>query len=140
MVWHRALLSLSSRYGTLTTVKRRLFQRWPLILGVLAMLGAGIIAPMTAAHAAAKPGITSSMSTGVDAMPCHKPANPCPDCPQKSCPDMGAGCVVKCSQLVAQPAAMALSYVPVVSPRVPSAAPQAVSGSLTPPLLRPPIV
>ena len=142
MVWHRALLSLSSRYGTLTIVNGRMLHRWSLVLGVLAMLAAGIIAPMTAAHAVAKPGATlaSSMSAGAEAMPCHKRASPCPDCPEKSCPDMGAGCLVKCSQLVASPAAVVLSYVPVVSPRVPSAPPQAVSGSLTPPLLRPPIV
>jgi hypothetical protein len=133
-------LSLSSRYGSLLIVKDRLFQRWSLILGMLAMLGAGVVAPMTTAHAVAKPGLTSSMSAAMQAMPCHKPANPCPDCPQKSCPDMGAGCLVKCSQLVASPAAVALSHTPVMGSRLLSAPQQAVSGSLTPPLLRPPIV
>jgi hypothetical protein len=133
-------LSLSSRYGTLPIVKDHLLQRWSLILGVLAMLGAGVVAPMTTTHAIAKPGMTSSMSASTQAMPCHKPANPCPDCPQKSCPDMGAGCLVKCSQLVASPGALALNYAPVMRSRLPSAPQQAVSGSLTPPLLRPPIV
>jgi len=134
------LLSLSSRYGTLTTVKACLFQRWSLILGMLAMLGAGVVVPMTTAHAAAKPGMTHSMSAGTKAMPCHKPGNPCPNCPQKACPDMGAGCLVKCSQPVASPAAAVFSYAPAVSSRLLSAPPQAVSGSLSPLLLRPPIV
>lgn len=133
-------MSLSSRYGSLQIVKRRLLQRWSLVLGMLAMLGAGAAAPMAVTHAVAKSGMTSSMSAGNEAMPCHKPANPCPHCPQKACPDMGVGCLVKCSQHAASPAAVTLGYAPVLRLRVPSAASQAVSGSLTPPLLRPPIV
>jgi hypothetical protein len=133
-------LSLSSRYGSLTNVNDRRVQRWSLILGMLAMLGAGVIVPAMTAHALAKPGMTSSMSAGTQAMPCHKLANPCPHCPHKACPDMGAGCLVKCSQPVAAPAALAHSYAPVTRSRLPSAPPQAVTGSLTSPLLRPPIV
>jgi hypothetical protein len=135
-------VSLSSRYGSLTNVKGRMVQRWSLILGLLAMLGAGVVVPMTATHAAAKPRMTStsSMSVATEAMPCHKPANPCPNCPQKGCPDMGASCLVKCSQLVATPAAVALTYTPVMRSRLASPPRQAVSGTLTPPLLRPPIV
>jgi hypothetical protein len=107
---------------------------------MLAMLGAGVVVPAMTAHAVAKSGMTSSMSAGTAAMPCHKPANPCPDCPHKACPDMGAGCLVKCSQLLAAPAALAHSYAPITRSLLPSAPPQAVTGSLTSPLLRPPIV
>ena len=45
------------------------------------------------------------MST-MDEMPCHNPAKPCPDCPQKVCPEMG-NCLVKSFQPLPQPIAEA---------------------------------
>jgi len=107
---------------------------------MVAMLGAAVVIPMTATKAFATSGAASwSMATDAGAMPCHKPVNPCPHCPQKACPDMG-GCLAKCLQLLTLPAAAAVSRVPLASSRVLGVRSPAPSGSLIPPLLRPPIV
>jgi hypothetical protein len=124
-------------------MRNRPFQRCSIILGVLAMLGALLVAPVSTPMALAMANATSHAkvaAASTDEMPCHKPAKQkhCPDCPQKVC-DMTA-CLAKCFQPIA---------VPVAPIRVPPLRASAIirpglsqteSGSLIPPLLRPPSV
>ncbi|KAB2943614.1 MAG: hypothetical protein F9K20_02850 [Hyphomicrobium sp.] len=105
---------------------------------MLAMLGALIAMPMTASVALAMATSTSAAAAS-EQMPCHKPANPCPDCPQKVCPDMGT-CLVTCFQPLSSPVADAPPQSRVASSRLLPAAPQVAADSLIPPLLRPPSV
>lgn len=125
-------------------MRSRPIQRCSVILGVLAMLGALLVAPVSTPMALAMANATSHAKVAAattDEMPCHKPAKQkhCPDCPQKVCADMTA-CLAKCFQSLAVP------VVPVGVPQLQASATirlglsQAESGSLTPPLLRPPSV
>jgi hypothetical protein len=118
-------------------MRHRLFQRWFAVLGMVAMLGAIIVVP--AASALTTAGTASAASVGMGDMPCHNPAKPCPDCPKKSCPSMGA-CLVKCFQALSPlPTGARLDRV-TVSSRVFPVPSQVPAGSLVPPLLRPPSV
>ena len=83
-------------------VRNRLFQRWFVVLGMVAMLGALIAMPMTSTYAFAMAGAKTTATAAMGEMPCHKPAKPCPDCPQKVCPEMGS-CLVKCFQPLSLP-------------------------------------
>jgi hypothetical protein len=71
-------------------------------------------------------------------MPCHKPAKPCPDCPQKACPDMSV-CVAKCFQPLTPIAEVSLRGSVSASGVLPASS-QVPPESLSPPLLRPPSV
>lgn len=119
------------------SMTKRRSHRWFLVLGMVAMLGSLVTLPMTTSIAVAMAGPTTAATA--DQMPCHKPAKPCPDCPQKVCPNM-ASCLVKCFQPLSSPVAEVFSQGLVVNSRVLAAPSQVVSGSLTPPLLRPPSV
>lgn len=69
---------------------------------MLAMLGLVAAVPLGSALASHKPGMAMTDQSGGE-MPCHKPVksqNPCPDCPEKTCPK-GAACMVKCFQQLA---------------------------------------
>jgi hypothetical protein len=120
-----------------SNMAKRRSHRWSLVLGMVAMLGSLVTLPMTTSIAVAMAGPTTAATA--DQMPCHKPAKPCPDCPQKVCPNMGS-CLVKCFQPLSSPVAEVFSQGLVVNSRVLAAPSQVVSGSLTPPLLRPPSV
>jgi hypothetical protein len=120
-------------------VGKRSFQRWFAMLGMVAMLGALAAVPMTTSIALASPGLMASASTAAEQMPCHKSAKPCPDCPQKSCPDMST-CLAKCFQPVSSPISEATLLRTVVTARTAPAPSQVATGSLIPPLLRPPSV
>ncbi len=123
-----------------SVVRKRLFQRWFVGLGMLAMLGALISMPMTSTYAfAMAAGAKTATIASMDEMPCHKPAKPCPDCPQKVCPDLGT-CLVKCFQPLSPPVTEADLQRDVVSARVRPEPSQVPATSLIPPLLRPPSV
>lgn len=132
-----AMITQSKQFWHLRHLKIRLVQRWFLVLGVLAMLGAVFVFPVTSAFAATNATSAGSMSMGDT--PCHKPLKPCPECPQKSCPNMAA-CLVKCFQnLSALPTEVRLDR-KTVSARVLPPPSLVTASSLIPPLLRPPIV
>jgi hypothetical protein len=120
-------------------VSKRLFHRWFAVLGMVAMLGALVAMPMTTSIAFAKAGPMTSASAAAHLMPCHKPLSPCPDCPQKACPDMST-CLAKCFQPLSSPITEANRYGTVAIARVPLAPSQVATDSLIPPLLRPPSV
>jgi hypothetical protein len=131
------MITQSKQLWRFNHLKNRLFQRWFLVLGMVAMLGAIIVVPVTSALAAAN--TTSASSMGMGDTPCHKPAKSCPDCPEKSCPSLSA-CLVKCFQkLSALPTEARLDRT-TVSSRVWPAPSLVTASSLTPPLLRPPSV
>jgi hypothetical protein len=126
-------------------VRNRLFQRWFVVLGMVAMFGALMAVPMTASYALAMAGKTAatvskvSMPAAAAEMPCHKPMKHCPDCPQKVCPEMGS-CLLKCFQTLPQSVAEARLQRDVIDQRVMPAPTRVTPGSLIPPLLRPPSV
>lgn len=118
--------------------QQRLAKRWFTGLSILAMLGMLLAVPLASNTTVAMVEITGVTETGGD-MPCHKPAKPCPDCPQKSCPGTAA-CAAKCAHTVTSPVAdQDVQGAGTDLPRS-LAAQQAVTASITPPLLRPPIV
>jgi hypothetical protein len=106
---------------------------------MVAMLAALIALPMTTSSALAMSGPMAAKSTAHE-MPCHKPAKACPHCPQKKpCADMGS-CLVKCFQPLYSPVADETLPGMMVGSRVSPELSQTASGSLIPPLLRPPSV
>lgn len=124
-------------------VRKRPFQRCSAVLGVLAMLGALLVAPVSTPMALA---MVSSMghvqaAAASDEMPCHKPAKPkhCPGCPQKMCADMTA-CLAKCFQALSAPVTQAHLHGLAPSSVILPGPARASDGSLIPPLLRPPSV
>ncbi len=122
-------------------VTTRLYHRWFALLGMVAMLGALVAMPSSNTYAVGMAGKFDAAQSAADEMPCHKPSAPmpCPDCPQKVCPDMST-CLVKCFQQFVPPltgghvgrATSAARLRPALSPVAASA--------LVPPLLRPPSV
>ncbi|MFA5956374.1 hypothetical protein [Hyphomicrobium sp.] len=129
-------------------VRNRLFQRWFLVLGMVAMLGALLSMPMASTYAFAMSAQSTSMAadshdTSMASMSkdmdCAKPANHCPNCPQKFCPEMGS-CLVKCFQPLSPPAAEARLQGVVPRERVMPTPSRVTASSLIPPLLRPPSV
>jgi len=124
-------------------VRHRVYQRWSVVLGMLAMLGAIVAMPLSSTYALAMATSNQAMAEHTAAMkhdmPCHKPAKPCPECPQKVCPEMGT-CLVKCFQPLASPVGEMTVPGDVVSARVRPAVSQVSGGFLIPPLLRPPSV
>ena len=125
-------------------MRNRLLQRWFVVLAMLAMLamlGAIAAVPLTSTVAAAMAGSsahTPSKSMAA-AIPCHKPAKPCPHCPQKYCLDMST-CLLNCPQVLSPPVAGENLHVATVTLRVFPASQPITRGSLIPPLLRPPSV
>lgn len=111
------------------------------VLGMVAMLGCVAAVPLASALAGEEAGMSTPDHAAGD-MPCHKPVkseNPCPDCPQKDCPE-GAACMVKCfQQLSAVLTKSAVFTIPVtMTGRLrPDVAPPSASPA---PPLRPPIV
>jgi hypothetical protein len=131
-------------YGSLTLMRHRLYQRWFVFLGVLAMFSAFLSMPLTATYAFAMAGKTSAtghMTASMqDAeMPCHKMKKSCPDCPQKVCPEMGS-CLVKCFQPLSTPVSEVHLQGDIITHRVAPALSAVPPSSLIPPLLRPPSV
>ncbi|MBN9290020.1 MAG: hypothetical protein J0H36_02625 [Hyphomicrobium denitrificans] len=126
-------------------MRNKLFQRWFVTLAMLAMLGALISMPLTATYVLAMTGAHPAVSdhvTMADAkgeMPCQKPMKSCPDCPQKVCPEMGS-CLVKCFQPLPVPVSEARLSCDVVAERLVPLPVAITTGSLIPPLLRPPSV
>ena len=117
-------------------------------LGMIAMLGAVVSFPLSAAHALAmlaapasghmmshdggtQVGQAQTATAGED---CHKP---CPNCPEKGCPDLNA-CLAKCVQAMAQPAIAADVPVATTLLQVTHRSSLVAAGLLVPPLLRPP--
>jgi hypothetical protein len=108
------------------------YQRWSLILGLIAMLGAVLAVPAAALAATAN---APSSETAVSSdMPCHKRL---PDCP-KACPDL-ASCIVKCLK-TQTPAPDAIELLAPKHEAPPAPAQQALlKPTDLPPILRPPI-
>lgn len=107
---------------------------------MFAMLGALLAMPLatTYAFAMAVQSHTMQMAdAGQQKMPCHKAPKQCPGCPQKVCPELGT-CLVKCFQPMPSPVADTRLHMEAVGARVPPAPMLMASGSLIPPLLRPP--
>jgi hypothetical protein len=106
---------------------------------MIAMLGALLVAPVSTPMALAMANAKVAAAS-TDEMPCHKPAKQkhCPDCPQKVC-DMTA-CLAKCFQSLAVPVAAVRVPQLQASATIRPAVSQTESGSLIPPLLRPPSV
>lgn len=110
---------------------------------MLAMLGLVAAVPLGSAVAADKAGISMATTdhAAVD-MPCHKPVKskkPCPDCPQKTCPE-GAACMVKCFQQLSAVLAKSLMFAMPLTARAVRLPDVAPAGAFPPPPLRPPIV
>src|SRR5262245_9076623 len=125
-------------------MRRYFYQRWFVFLGMLAMFTALLSMPLTATYAFAMSSKASAsadmtMSAQGDEMPCHKMKKPCPDCPQKVCPEMG-NCLVKCFQPLPTPVSEARLHGDVIASRVAPAPSEVPASSLIPPLLRPPRV
>jgi hypothetical protein len=125
-------------------VRNRLFQRWFVTLGMLAMLGALLSMPLTATYAFAMAGAAPAGHHGMSMadkgeMPCQKPMKSCPDCPQKVCPEMGS-CLVKCFQQLPPPISEAQLLGDGITGRVAPMLVAVTAGSLISPLLRPPSV
>ena len=116
---------------------------------MIVMLATGIGVPMMSAHAMSKTHSTTSLAAqtaaptadtaAVDVMPCHKPAKPCPHCPQTGCGDMGA-CMAKCFQSMAMPAGEMHLQGRIIGAAVRPERSQVAAGALVAPLLRPPTV
>jgi len=108
---------------------------------MLAMLGALAAMPLTSTYALAMAGDAHADQSSADEMPCHKPAKPapCPDCPQKVCPDMGT-CLVKCFQQLVLPLTGGMPLRPLVASKLAPEPSAVAASSLVPPLLRPPSV
>lgn len=125
-------------------VRNRFFQRCSTILGVLAMLGALLLAPVSTPVALAMATSTSHAKASAamtGEMPCHKPTKQkhCPECPQKMCADMAA-CLAKCFQSLSAPVTQAFLHGVASSSVILPGLSKASDGSLVPPLLRPPSV
>jgi hypothetical protein len=130
-------------------VRTRPLYRWSLVLSLLALFGALAAVPLANTYALAMTATaqvgtpsneTRQASSGTTAaLPCHKPGQPCPNCPQKVCPDMST-CLVKCFQTLAPLVAEARLYVTMRGLRMPQAPQQASHDTSIPPLLRPPSV
>jgi len=125
-------------------VKKRFYQRWFVFLGIVAMLGALAAMPLTSTYALAMAGVSHIAHedmASADEMPCHKTAQqkPCPDCPQKVCPELGT-CLVKCFQQLAPPLAGGVHLAPPIASQLAPTTDGVVASSLVPPLLRPPSV
>ena len=124
-------------------VQSRLYHRCFVFLGILAVFAALVSMPLATTYAFVMAGQAAHVDTmkmaGADEMPCHKAAKPCPDCPQKVCPELGT-CLVKCFQPVPSPAAEARLITERVSDRVAPTLARVAASSLIPPLLRPPSV
>lgn len=158
-----ALLDFAFR-GIILRMMRRLFLRCFAVLGMISMLGSLVVVPIVSHSAVAKAGVVNaapSSAMGMAAMsdmPCHKatykatksdsstnssnaakPDQPCPDCPQNTCPDM-ASCLVKCFQATPLVMTEGVALQTLETPRVAPAPSQVTAGSLIPPLLRPPSV
>jgi hypothetical protein len=124
----------------LKNVGNRFYQRWTVLLGLIAMLGAVVYVPLGAAYAFGTSGEqTLSMTASADDMPCHHAAKPCPHCPQKSCADMG-NCLLKCFEPMPAPVSEARFGGVAVRERIAPAPSSVATSFLIPPLLRPPIV
>jgi hypothetical protein len=111
------------------------------VLGMIAMLGALVAVPLSSTYALSMAGKFHAAQSAADEMPCHKPSapTPCPDCPQKVCPDMST-CMVKCFQQLVPPlTGEQLALEMSASRLMPASSPVAAS-TLVPPLLRPPSV
>ncbi len=120
---------------------------------MLAMVSAILAVPMTLPFARASVAFAQASSATLSAqtegrqkastsqMPCHQPAQPCPHCPPKGCPDMAAGaCLVKCFQAAFLPADEPRELGTDTLARLRPAPSQVKASSLIPPLLRPPSV
>lgn len=124
-------------------MRHRFYHRWFVLLGLLAMIGALLSMPLAATYAYAMSGKASvstsdAMPAQGDEMPCHKKMKkPCPNCPQKVCPEMGS-CLVKCFQPLPAPVSEAGLRGDVIADRVAPAIYAVPPSSLIPPLLRPP--
>lgn len=131
--------------ANLSPVRNKLFQRWFATLGMIAMLGALISMPLAATSALAMAGTHTavshdmSMADAKGEMPCQKPMKSSPDCPQKVCPEMGS-CLVKCFQPLLAPISEARLSYDVIAERMVALPAAVTTGSLVPPLLRPPSV
>jgi hypothetical protein len=124
-------------------VRRPVYQRWSVVLGMIAMLGAIVSVPLAAAHALQMAASQHSQQTAAAKhdMPCHghKPAKAkhCPNCPQKTCPDL-ANCLAKCLQQLTPLPIEAQLHGHMIRDGVVPAASQVSAGTLAPLLLRPP--
>ena len=122
-------------------VIRSINHRCFIVLSMLAVLGMVAVVPLGSTLAGEKVGVVTSDHSSGDT-PCHKPVKseqPCPDCPQKSCPD-GAACMVKCFQQLSAVLPKALVF------KIPASKTGVLAERFAPPLrslsppLRPPIV
>lgn len=121
-------------------MRKRIYHRWFVVLGMLAMLGALVAMPMTSTFAMAV-GAAYADQSSADEMPCHRPAKPahCPNCPQKMCPDMGT-CLAKCFQQLVPPLTGGMPLGLLVAAKLAPEPSAVAASSLVPPLLRPPSV
>ena len=119
------------------------------MLGMLAMLGAVLSVPLSTAHAlqlqtTAAQHVEHAASTEGD-VPCHghevvkTEHKHCPDCPQKTCPDLGS-CLAKCAQQLPLLPVGVRVQAGIVRHHILPAPAQESAGTLTPQLLRPPSV
>jgi len=138
-------LPAPGKHGNLPYVRHRSYQRWHAVLGIIAMLGALISAPVSSTMALAMTAAAAPVqhtAASMPEMPCHghkavKKAKTCPSCPEGACPDL-AGCLMKCAQPLASPVSHAVLMRDVMRPRLVPMPARVSASSLIPPLLRPP--
>lgn len=117
-------------------VKKCLFHRWFVTLGIVAILGALASLPLKASYALAMIG-PMTVSTPAQGMPCQKSRKFCPHCSQRICPDPST-CLVKYFQPMAVPVGESHLQGTLPISRVRPASTHMMIGPLTPLLLRPP--
>jgi len=121
-------------------MKRAWSQRWPFILGMIAMLGQFLAVPASTAAAIAQAPRAAAALLGHDVSPGGRH---CPDCPPecpKACPEMAA-CVLTCFPSAAPPPTAGQLAAPLERRHVHGVLRvRRLAGTLTPPRLRPPIL
>ena len=144
-------MSALAQHGKFSFVNRKIYERWCVVLGMVAMLGALVAVPLSASTAIAMAvahdahqavaGKVGSIAEKKE-MPCHGQKSAakikhCPNCPDKACPDLG-NCLIKCFQQMTAPVSYAHLLGDVVHARVAPSPSRVNASSLIPPLLRPP--
>ncbi len=109
------------------------------ILGVLAILGTVVSVPAGFANAFASKNFDMAAMAMAGSEDCPKQVDPCPDCLSKICPDAGS-CLVGCVNSLPSPLANNYARVAVLKEGLSLLSAPRPAGTLSPPLIRPPIV
>jgi hypothetical protein len=115
-------------------MRKRRFNRFQMVMSIIAMLGAMVELPTAATAALAVALVAPAKTHAAADQTTHKS---CAHCPKKACPDLGA-CLAKCFQILYS--AVAKNCLPrlAVASRLAPAPSLLVTGKRIPPPFRPP--